>query len=399
MQVKLFIAVIISFLIWNMNANAQQNSKRPNIIFIMSDDHACRAISCYEGIINQTPQIDRIAKNGVRFTNCFCTNAVCGPSRATILTGQLSHVNGMVNNEVVFDSSSVTLPKNLRHAGYQTAIVGKWHLKSDPTGFDYWKILPGQGEYFNPDFIENGKKIREQGYVTNIITDGAIDWMNKRDTTRPFFIMIQNKAPHRPWLPELKYAMHYDTATIVLPQNFYDEYSNRADAAGSQKMTVAKDLEPAADLKMYNKLADENNYRVDFGRLSKEEQHNYDSIYAVRNKSYYDKVPAGKDLAKWKYRRYINDYLATIKTVDDKVGDVLDYLEKHNLIENTIVIYTSDQGFFLGEHGWFDKRFMYDESYRMPLLIQYPAKIKAGTVNDQLLMNIDFAPNAAWIGY
>ncbi|MEO8146242.1 MAG: sulfatase [Bacteroidia bacterium] len=396
---KVFTQVIVVLLFQCKSTLAQQSAKRPNIIFIMSDDHACKAISCYDGSINKTPQIDRIAKNGVRFTNCFCTNAVCGPSRATILTGQLTHINGMINNEVVFDSSSVTLPKILRANGYQTAIVGKWHLKSDPTGFDYWKILPGQGEYFNPDFIENGKKIHEQGYVTDLIAEYALDWLNKRDTAKPFFIMIHNKAPHRPWLPKIENAMLYDTANIPLPVNFYDDYSNRADAAKDQKMSIVRDLELSTDLKLDEELTDENKFQINFGRLSESDQKAFDSVYAIRNKSYYESDLRGYDHAVWKYRRYIDDYLATIKTVDDKVGEVLDYLKAHNLEENTIVVYTSDQGFFLGEHGWFDKRFMYDESYRMPLLIQYPAKIKAGNVNDQLLMNIDFAPTLLeWAG-
>lgn len=397
---KINIVSAVALLFFYHSASlAQLVNRQPNIIFIMSDDHACKALSCYDGSINQTPQIDRIAKNGVRFTNCFCTNAVCGPSRATILTGQLTHINGMINNEVVFDSSSVTLPKILRANGYQTAIVGKWHLKSDPTGFDYWKVLPGQGEYFNPDFIDNGKKIREQGYVTDLITQYALDWMDKRDTTKPFFIMINNKAPHRPWLPKLENVMLYDTANIPVPVNFFDDYSSRADAAKMQKMSIANDLVPTTDLKTEVGGDDEDKFQINFGRLSTVEQHTYDSVYAIRNKSFIQNNLKGKELAEWKYRRYINDYLATIKTVDDKVGEVLDYLKIHQLDENTIVVYTSDQGFFLGEHGWFDKRFMYDESYRMPLLIQYPAKLKPGLVNDQLLMNIDFAPTLLhWAG-
>lgn len=382
-----------------ISAIAQQNVQRPNIIFIMSDDHASKAISCYDGSINKTPQIDRMAQNGIRFTNCFCTNAVSGPSRATILTGQLTHINGMINNEVVFDSSKLTLPKILRNNGYQTAIVGKWHLKSNPVGFDYWKILPGQGEYFNPDFIENGKKVREQGYVTDLVADYALQWINKRDTSRPFFIMIHNKAPHRPWLPKPENITLYDTAQIPLPDNFFDDYTNRSDAAKNQKMSVAKDLDSEIDLKIIDSLSIENTYQINAARMNSEDRKKWDAIYYMRNKTYRDSNLQGKELAVWKFRRYINDYLATIKTVDDNVGKVLDYLKANGLHENTIVVYTSDQGFFLGEHGWFDKRFMYDESYRMPLLIQYPKKLKPAATNNQLLMNIDFAPTLLeWAG-
>ena len=396
---KVFIPVSAGLLFQSITGVAQQHAQRPNIVFIMSDDHASKAISCYDGSINKTPQIDRIANNGVRFTNCFCTNAVSGPSRAVILTGQLSHINGMINNEVVFDSASLTLPKVLRANGYQTAIIGKWHLKSEPTGFDFWKVLPGQGEYFNPDFIENGKRKREKGYVTDLVTDYALQWMNQRDTTRPFFIMIHNKAPHRPWLPKPENATMYDTVNIPLPENFYDDFKNRSDAAKMQQMSVIKDLDFPVDLKIPDATSEANSLQQNSIRLDAGERKQWDSIYQIRNESFFKTPLKGNALAEWKYRRYINDYLATIKTVDDNVGRVLDYLKENGLAENTIVIYTSDQGFFLGEHGWFDKRFMYDESYRMPLLIQYPAKIKAGLVNNQMLMNLDFAPSMLeWAG-
>ena len=378
---------------------AQQQTQRPNIIFIMSDDHASKAISCYDGTLNKTPQIDRLAQNGVRFTNCFCTNAVSGPSRATILTGQLSHLNGMTTNEVSFDSTQLTLPKVLQAGGYQTAIVGKWHLKTYPTGFDYWKVLPGQGEYFNPNFIENGKKVREEGYVTELITADALQWIAGRDSTRPFFIMIHNKAPHRPWLPKMDYAMAYDSVRIPLPDNFYDDYLHRADPARSQKMSVARDLVLSSDLKIPDANDSNTIHQIDFERLNPAGQKAWDSVYRLRNKSFFEKPMQGKEFAEWKYQRYMSDYLATIKTVDDEVGEVLDYIKENHLEENTIVVYTSDQGFFLGEHGWFDKRFMYDESYRMPLLIQYPAKLKAGQVNEQMVMNLDFAPTLLeWAG-
>ncbi|MFZ4398775.1 MAG: sulfatase [Bacteroidales bacterium] len=396
---KIIIPISAGFVLQSISIFAQQNTQRPNIVFIMSDDHASKAISCYEGSINKTPQIDRIARNGVRFTNCFCTNAVSGPSRATILTGQLSHINGMINNEVVFDSANLTIPKVLRTNGYQTAIVGKWHLTSTPSGFDFYKICPGQDEYFNPDFIENGEKIREKGYITDIIADESIEWMSKRDTTKPFFIMIHNKAPHRSWLPKLENIGIYDSLNIPIPDNFFDDYSNRSDAAKSQQMSIYKDMRMNYDLKIPDSISIKEKYFTGEGRLSPEDRKIWDNKYALRNKDFIEHPLQGKELAIWKYRRYINDYLATVKTVDDNVGKILDYLKGNGLEENTIVIYTSDQGFFLGEHGWFDKRFMYDESYKMPLLIQYPAKLKAGKVNDQLLMNLDFAPTFLdWAG-
>ncbi|MCX6232531.1 MAG: sulfatase [Bacteroidetes bacterium] len=398
MKTKAMFPLSTALFLQGVTTLAQQNQQRPNIIFIMSDDHAAKAISCYDGSINKTPNIDRIAANGVRFTNCFCTNAVSGPSRAVILSGQLSHLNGMINNEVTFDSATLTLPKVLRANGYQTAIIGKWHLKSNPTGFDFWKVLPGQGEYFNPDFIENGKKVREQGYVTDLITDNALNWLKDRDKTKPFFIMIHNKAPHRPWLPKFENATMYDTVKIPLPFNFFDDYSHRGDAAKLQKMMVARDLDLNIDLKLPD-VNNKDNYFSNVNRLSESDRKIWDEIYHKRNKSYFDENPQGEALAYWKYRRYINDYLATIKTVDDNVGRILDYLEANDLYKNTIVIYTSDQGFFLGEHGWFDKRFMYDESYRMPLIIEYPAKLKPSITNNQMLMNLDFAPTMLdWAG-
>ena len=378
---------------------AQQNAHRPNIVFIMSDDHASKAISCYNGALNQTPNIDRIAKNGVKFSNCFCTNAVSGPSRATILTGKLSHVNGMLSNEVVFDSSQLTLPKILRSNGYQTAIVGKWHLTSIPSGFDYYKITPGQGEYYNPDFIENGKKINEKGYITDIIADESLEWISKRDTTKPFFIMIHNKAPHRTWLPKLENIGLFDSKNIPVPENFYDDYSNRSDAAKSQKMNVYRDLQMNYDLKIPDSIYLSEKYFTGEGRLSTEERKIWNEKYAQRNKNFIEHPLEGNNLAEWKLKRYLSDYLSVIKTVDDNVGKILDFLKSNGLEENTIVVYTSDQGFFLGEHGWFDKRFMYDESYQMPLLIQYPAKIKSGIVNNQMVMNMDFAPTFLnWAG-
>ncbi len=330
--------------------------ERPNLLFIMSDDHAAQAIGCYGSRINRTPQIDRIATGGMRFDHCFCTNSICGPSRAVILTGQYSHRNGFYHNGNSFDGSQVTFPKLLQQAGYQTAIVGKWHLASDPTGFDYWNILPGQGAYYNPAFIENGTKSTRQGYCTEIISDIALDWLQKgRDPGKPFLLMCHHKAPHRNWQPSERYRDLYEDQDIPVPETFDDDYAGRL-AAQQQAMTVEHHLN-RADLKT-------------------------DPPEGL----------AGAELKRWKYERYIKDYLRCIASVDDSVGQLLDYLETSGLARNTLVVYTSDQGFYLGDHGWFDKRFMYEESLRMPFLARWPGHVPAGSTNGDMVLNLDFAP-------
>ncbi|MCK4886130.1 MAG: sulfatase-like hydrolase/transferase [Planctomycetes bacterium] len=335
-----------------------EDKNRPNILFIMSDDHAAHAISCYGSRINKTPNIDRIAEQGMRFNNCFCTNSICGPSRAVILTGKYSHKNGFMKNGDKFDSGQQSFPKLLGQAGYQTAMIGKWHLASDPQGFDHWKVLSaygGQGTYFDPKFKEDGKYVQEKGYVTDIITDDCIEWVKNRDKNRPFCLMYHHKAPHRSWEPDEKHAKMYEDIDIPLPETFDDDYATRSDAARQQEMTVEKhfnkqDLkfDPPADLK-------------------------------------------GHELKKWKYQRYIKDYLRCIASVDDNIGRMMELLKAEGLEDNTIVVYTSDQGFFLGDHGWYDKRFMYEESLRMPLVVRYPKGVKAGTTNDDIVSNVDFA--------
>ena len=330
--------------------------KPPNIIFIMTDDHASHALSCYGSKINKTPNLDRIAKEGMRFTNCFCTNSICAPSRAVILTGKYSHLNGVIDNAVEFDGSQQSFPKLLQKAGYETAIVGKWHLKSDPTGFDYWNILPGQGIYHNPVLIEMGQRKKYTGYVTDIITDLCLAWLKERSGGKPFCLMYHHKAPHREWEPDDKHAKMYEDIDIPLPETFNDDYKTRCAAVRQQEMTIEHHLNEK-DLKM--------------------------------------KPPeglTGQELKKWKYQRYIKDYLRCVASVDDNVGRLLDYLDSSGLAENTIIFYTSDQGFYLGDHGWFDKRFMYEHSLRMPLLVRYPKKIKAGSINNDIVLNLDFAP-------
>ena len=364
-------------------ATSSASANRPNIIFIMADDHASQALGCYGSKINQTPNLDRLAREGMLFRNCFCTNSICAPSRAVILTGKYSHINGVINNKVAFDGSQQTFPKLLQKAGYQTAVIGKWHLKSEPTGFDHYDILIGswgQGEYFNPLFSINGQKQRTTGYVTDIITDKCLGWLKKQKSDKPFCLMYQHKAPHRAWEPDEKHAKMYEDIDIPEPETFDDDYKTRSDAARRQEMTVEHHLTPN-DLKVQPPK-----------ELPSEELRDWDKK-GVHGEYWSPSVNLwGQALKKWKYQRYIKDYLRCIASIDDNVGRLLDYLEKVGLAENTIVIYTSDQGFYLGEHGWFDKRFMYEESLRMPLLVRYPKEIKAGSVNDDIVLNLDFAP-------
>ena len=314
------------------------------------------------------------------FKNCFCTNSICAPSRAVILTGKYSHLNGVIDNRVKFDGSQQSFPKLLQNVGYETAIIGKWHLKSEPTGFDYWNILPGQGLYYNPQFIEMGKRKRYEGYVTDIITDFCLNWLKNRSSDKPFCLMYHHKAPHREWEPGPKHLNMYNEVEIAEPETFNDDYSSRSGAARQQQMTIAEHLNER-DLKLIPPKG-----------LTKQQLKAWNAAYEPKNKAFRDANLGGKDLVRWKYQRYIKDYLRCVASVDDNVGRVLDYLDKSGLAENTVVVYTSDQGFYLGDHGWFDKRFMYEQSLRMPLLVRYPKEIKAGSVNDDIVLNVDFAP-------
>jgi arylsulfatase A-like enzyme len=339
---------------------AIDSPKQPNIVFIMSDDHAAHAMSCYGSRINKTPHIDRIARAGMRFDNCFCTNSICTPSRASILTGTYNHINDVTTLGSHMDNRLQTFPKLLQGAGYQTAVVGKWHLGEgkphEPTGFDFWRVLPGQGFYHDPEMIDADGERVWPGYVTDLITDMSLDWLEQRDREKPFCLLLHHKAPHRHWEPDDKHATMYDDIDIPEPETFDDDYSNRSSAAADAKMRIESDLN-SDDLKQ--------------------------------------PVPEGLTPAEeksWKYQRYIKDYLRVIASIDDNVGRVLDYLDDEGLADDTIVVYTSDQGFFLGDHGWYDKRFMYEESLRMPFVVRWPKVIESGTATDAMTLNVDFGP-------
>ena len=372
--------------------------KKPNIIFIMADDHATQAISAYGHPVSQlapTPNIDRIAENGALFKNNFCTNSICGPSRAVILTGKFSHENGFRMNGERFDGSQPTLPKYLQKAGYQTAIVGKWHLYGAPQGFDYWDILNDQGNYYNPQFIKDKDTSIIEGYTTDIITEKALGWLKEKDSSQPFFLMVHHKAPHRNWMPPIRYINKYDSINFPVPESYFSEHENQ-EAAQQQLQTIYDDMYEGHDLKMVvSKGSDSlrhNPWTTDFDRMNNEQREAWNKAYRPKNDAFFEQNPKGKDLAIWKLQRYLREYMGSVKAVDDGVGKILDYIEEKGMMENTIIVYTTDQGFYLGEKGFFDKRFMYEESLEMPMLMQYPKKIKKGTTVDALTQNLDFAP-------
>jgi arylsulfatase A-like enzyme len=373
--------------------------EKPNILFIFSDDHAPQAISAYGSRINRTPNIDRIATEGAIFLNSFCTNGICAPSRAVVLTGKYSHVNGKIDNAAdhPFDTSQPTFNKVLRAAGYQTAMIGKWHLRADPDGFDFWQILPGQGQYYNPDFRTAQGEVRVEGYVTNIITDLSIDWLeNGRDKARPFLLMCQHKAPHRNWMPGPDHLMTYEGQDIPEPETLFDDYRNRASPAREQEMTIRDHLRAAYDLKITpnnpDDPTDKGGLSNSYNRMTDTQKAAWDAAYEPRNARFREANPQGDDRVRWYYQRYIKDYLRCVAGVDDSVGHILDYLDTAGLADSTLVVYCSDQGFFLGEHGWFDKRWMYEESLRMPFLARWPGRIAPGTRVPEMIQNIDYAP-------
>ena len=386
-----------SFAVLGGLVSCHSRQKPLNIVYIMTDDHTSQMMSCYDTRYIETPNLDRIAKDGVRFTNSFVSNSLSGPSRACMLTGKFSHKNGFTDNTTCkFDGTQQTMPKLLQQAGYQTAIVGKWHLETLPTGFDFWEILPGQGDYYNPDFItQTNDTVNKRGYVTNIITDESLDWLqNKRDRSKPFCLFIHHKAIHRNWMADTCDLNLYEDKEFTYPENFFDTYDGRL-AAASQEMSIAKDMDLIYDLKMQRSDKEtplKSLYEQFYGRMDSAQKAVWDKFYTPIIDKFYKDDLKGEDLVRWKYQRYMRDYAKTVKSLDDNVGKVLDYLEKEGLLDNTLVVYTSDQGFYMGEHGWFDKRFMYEESMRTPLIMRLPEGFdKRGDI-PQLVQNIDYAP-------
>ncbi len=371
---------VLAILVGRLTPAAE--GQRPNILFIFSDDLTCQAISAY-GDSRQllaTPNMDRIAREGVRFDRCLVTNSICGPCRATILTGKYSHINGFYNNSNCrFDGAQQTFPKLLQQAGYATALIGKWHLVSDPTGFDYWHILPGQGVYYNPPTIRNGEQVQNTGYVTDIITDLSIEWLKNRDKSKPFLLMSQHKAPHREWAPALRHLGWDQDRRYPEPETLFDDFAGRSLAVRDHDMGLDRTftdldakLRPAPD-------------------MNDEQLKAWHAYYEPRNQAFRDANLSGRDLIRWRYNRYMHDYLACVKAVDESVGRLLEFLEQEGLADNTVVVCSSDQGFYLGEHGWFDKRWIFEESSRTPLMVRWPGVTKPGSVNRDIVSLLDVA--------
>lgn len=399
--VHVYLPLCFGLVFFSCTDKTQEKPKksRPNIVFIMSDDHAYQAISAYDDRLIQTPNIDRIAKEGMRFTHASVTNSICAPSRAVILTGKHSHINGKIDNLSPFDTTNITFPRLLQKAGYQTAMFGKLHFGNHPKGFDEFKILPGQGDYYNPKFLTQKGDTTITGYVTDIITDLTLDWMEKRrDTAKPFLLMYLHKAPHRSWLPAKRHYREFTKKTYPLPETLFDNYETRSEASPTAEMGISKDMLLHYDLKIPKEILDDLGIQERLGaggvnQLNAQQKEEWDAIYDPIATEFKKGFSTLNDslLTVWKYQRYLQDYLGTIAAVDENVGRLLDYLDQKSLSENTMVVYTSDQGFYLGEHGWFDKRFMYQESFKTPLLIKWPNVITPNTTEDEWVQNLDFA--------
>lgn len=393
------------FLLINFAFGQSKKTDAPNIIFIMSDDHAYQAISAYDNRLIETPNIDRIAKMGMLFTQASVTNSICAPSRATILTGKHSHINGKIDNHFPFDTTNITFPQILQKSGYQTAMFGKLHFGNKPKGFDQFKILPDQGVYYNPEFItKNEGNIKLEGYVTDIITDMTLDWLkNERKKDKPFLLMYLHKAPHRSWLMAERHLEEFTHKVFPEPKTLFDDYSGRTSPVAEAEMNILHHMAWAGDNKVFPEVMDELGipeigfdklrYKYETSRFNPTQAENFRKAYTKMNEELKMKYPTMTDKEKmsWKYQRYMQDYLGTIKAVDENVGRLLDYLEANKLLKNTIIVYTSDQGFYLGEHGWFDKRFIYDQSFKTPLIVAWPGTTKPGSRSDELVQNLDFA--------
>lgn len=404
-------AVMLPAALFNYGCKAKETkeasqTRSPNIVYIMTDDHSYQTISAYGHPLSKlapTPNIDRLADEGMLYRRAYVENSLSTPSRACLMTGLYSHQNGQRRLGEGIDSTKTFFSELLQQAGYQTAVVGKWHIQCEPKGFDYYKVLWDQGEYYNPEFRSketNGKYIKEEGYASTLITDHSIDFLEQRDKDKPFCLLVHHKAPHRNWMAEPKYLDLYEDVEFPKPETFADNYETRCSPAHTQDMTIDKTMTLIYDLKVwelrntppYNKEWNTEGMEGSLNRMTPEQLAAWNAAYNPKNEEFIKKNLKGDELLDWKFQRYIKDYLRCIKSIDDQVGRIIDYLEKEGLADNTIIIYTSDQGFYMGEHGWFDKRFMYEESFRTPLLMRYPKAIKAGTETDALVQNIDYAP-------
>jgi len=387
-------AILVAVALIPQSAQAEKASQ-PNIVFIFSDDHSLQTIGAYGWRLsefckqqNVTPNIDRLAASGGLFVNSFCGNSLCSPSRAAILTGLHSHSNGVMLLDKPITPGVWTFPGNMRDAGYQSALIGKWHLASTRPTTDYWRILPGQGSYWHPDFIGPEGKSRLVGYTTDILADMGLDWLEHRDRSKPFLLMLHHKAPHRPWVPPPRYYKWLVDTQIPEPETLFDDYSGRASPAHNQKMEIANHMTLSEDLKLpvAGKSPGENS------RMNDSERAEWQVAFGPRNEAFAKANLTGRELTRWKYQEYMKDYLRCIKAVDDSVGRVMEYLKVNGLDKNTIVIYSSDQGFYNGEHGWFDKRWIYEESIHMPFIVRWPGVVKPGTRFTSMIQNIDYAP-------
>ncbi|HEB52319.1 MAG TPA: DUF4976 domain-containing protein, partial [bacterium] len=407
MRYVLMLGLSVAALAAPNTAQRPLSGSRPNILFLFSDDHAAHAISAYGSRVNQTPHIDRLAREGILFRNNFCGNSLCGPSRATILTGLHSHANGFMRNGNVFDGDQTTFPKLLQKVGYQTAIIGKWHLSSNPQGFDHWMVLPGQGQYYNPDFLvpdpsdpsgRKTKRVRYEGHATNLTTKFAIEWLEQRDPEKPFLLMCQHKAPHRNWLPAPEDLGLFRGERLPEPDTLFDDYEGRGPMARAQEMTIARHMFLHYDLLV--PPADPSELRgtdrawlTQRQRMTPAQRKLWDAAYSDENAAFLREDPQGRERVRWAYQRYMKNYLRCVNGVDRSVGELLAWLDAHPDVKaNTLVIYSSDQGFYLGDHGWFDKRWMYEESLRMPLLMRWPEHLAKGREVRAMTQNIDFGP-------
>jgi len=403
-RIARFVRPLVLFALIAVSLPIEAKEERPNIVFIFSDDHAPHAIGAYDGwlkSVNPTPEIDQLAEQGMLFENSFCTNSICGPSRAVIQTGKHSHKNGFMDNGDSFDWNQQTFPKLLQGTGYQTAIFGKSHLKGKPQGYNEWAVLPGQGLYYNPDFYTKEGQITIQGHCTDVVTDMAVDFLeNKRDTNKPFMLMVQHKAPHRNWMPAARHLTLYDDIDLPEPATLFDTWEDKAPPARHQETSIIDymhlnydlfvDLTPDFTQGKPSKSEDPSSWR-NMQRMSEEQMRVWRDAYGPKDVAFHAANLSGKDLLRWKYQRYAKNYLRTIKGVDESVGRLVATLDELGLSDNTIVIYSSDQGFFIGDHGWYDKRWMYEESLKMPFIIKWPNVITPGSRQQKMIQNIDYA--------